>query len=69
MRWARLGISSFSFVAAGARTDVVVGAGAYAGLDARLAAIAPGRWFLITSKKIFKLHGALLLAGGRPRGS
>jgi len=58
------GLSSFSFEAAGARTDVVVGAGAYAGLDKRLAAIAPGRWFLITSKKIFKLHGPLLLAGG-----
>jgi 3-dehydroquinate synthetase len=46
------------------KTDVLVGEGAYAGLDTRLAAIAPGRWFLITSKKIFKLHGHLLLAGG-----
>ncbi|MDL2716408.1 MAG: 3-dehydroquinate synthase family protein [Acidobacteriota bacterium] len=57
----------FSFVAAGARTDVFVGEGAYAGLDKRLAAIAQGRWFLITSKKIFKLHGQLLLAGGAGR--
>jgi 3-dehydroquinate synthase len=57
-------LSSFSLVAAGARTDVVVGDGAYAGLGRRLAAIAPGRWFLITSKKIFKLHGDRILAGG-----
>jgi len=56
--------SSFSFLAAGARTDVVVGAGAYAGLDKRLVAIAPGRWFLITSKKIFKLHGDKVFAVG-----
>jgi 3-dehydroquinate synthetase len=54
----------FSFVAAGARTDVVVGAGALAGLDARLGRIAPGRWFLISSKKVFLLHGHLLSAGG-----
>ena len=55
--------SSFSFVAAGARTDVIVGHG-YAGLESRLASIAPGRWFLITSKKIFKLHGPRISAGG-----
>jgi 3-dehydroquinate synthase len=60
-------LSSFSFVAAGARTDVVVGTGAYAGLDKRLGRIAPGRWFLITSKKIFNLHGHSLLAGGGAR--
>ncbi|MEO8587706.1 MAG: 3-dehydroquinate synthase family protein [Acidobacteriota bacterium] len=60
-------LASFSFVAAGARTDVAVGAGAYAGLDARLASIAQGRWFLITSKKIFRLHGHLLFAGGPER--
>ena len=57
----------FSFVAAGSKTEVVVGEGAYAGLGARLGRIAPGRWFLITSKKIFKLHGRLLLAGGGER--
>jgi 3-dehydroquinate synthase len=60
-------ISSFSFVAAGVRTRVVVGEGAYAGLDRRLRAIAPGRWFLITSKKVFNLHGHSLLAGGGER--
>ena len=54
----------FSFVAAGARTDVVVGAGALASLGARLPAIAPGRWFLISSKKVFLLHGRSLSAGG-----
>ena len=57
-------LSSFSFVAAGVKTHVVVGEGAYAGLDARLRAIAPGRWFLISSKKVFLLHGSSLLAGG-----
>ena len=54
----------FSFVAAGAKTEVIVGEGAYAGLDRRLRAIAPGRWFLITSKKVFLLHGPKLFAGG-----
>jgi 3-dehydroquinate synthase len=56
-------LSSFSFVAAGARTDVVVGKGAYAGLGKRLGRIAPGRWFVISSKKVFLLHGNSLLAG------
>jgi len=60
-------LSSFSFVAAGARTEVVVGKGAYAGLGARLGRIAPGRWFLISSKKVFLLHGDSLLAGGVER--
>ncbi|HEX7616580.1 MAG TPA: 3-dehydroquinate synthase family protein [Thermoanaerobaculia bacterium] len=63
----RTPLSSFSFVADGVRTEVVVGAAAYAGLDERLAAIAPGRWFLITSKKIFLLHGPELFAGGAER--
>jgi 3-dehydroquinate synthase len=57
-------LSSFSFEAAGARTDVLVGEGAYAGLDKWLRRIAPGRWFLISSKKIFNLHGPKLFAGG-----
>jgi 3-dehydroquinate synthetase len=58
-------ISAFSFAAAGARTQVVVGDGALGSLRARLGPIAPGRWFLITSKKIFQLHGPSLLAGGK----
>ncbi len=57
----------FSFVAAGARTDVVVGEGALTSLTARLPAIAPGRWFLISSKKVFLLHGHLLSRGGVER--
>ena len=60
-------LSSFSFVAAGARTDVVVGPGALASLGTRLPSIAPGRWFLISSKKVFLLHGHLLSAGGAER--
>jgi 3-dehydroquinate synthetase len=60
-------LRSFSFSAAGARTDVVVGAGALASLGARLLSIAPGRWFLISSKKIFKLHGDRVAAGGAER--
>ena len=46
---------------------MVVGKGAYAGLDARLRRIAPGRWFLISSKKIFNLHGPKLFAGSVER--
>ncbi len=57
----------FSFVAGGARTDVVVGPGALASLGTRLPSIAPGRWFLVTSKKVFLLHGHLLSAGGADR--
>jgi 3-dehydroquinate synthase len=60
-------LSSFSFVAAGARTDVVVGPGALDSLVARLPSIAPGRWFLVSSKKIFLLHGHPLSAGGVER--
>ncbi|MGA7990578.1 MAG: 3-dehydroquinate synthase family protein, partial [Thermoanaerobaculia bacterium] len=61
------GLRSFSFDAAGARTDVVVGEGALSSLGARLPSIAPGRWFLISSKKVFLLHGHLLPAGGVER--
>jgi 3-dehydroquinate synthase len=57
-------LRSFSFIAAGARTDVLVGAGALTTLGARLPSIAPGRWFLITSKRVFKLHGDKIVAGG-----
>jgi 3-dehydroquinate synthase len=57
----------FSFVAGGARTDVLVGDGALTSLDARLARIAPGRWFLISSKKVFSLHSHLLFPGGVER--
>ncbi|MCM3876678.1 MAG: 3-dehydroquinate synthase, partial [Thermoanaerobaculia bacterium] len=60
----RTPLSSFSFVAAGSKTDVLVGPGALTSLGARLPSIAPGRWFLITSKKIFKLHGDKICAGG-----
>ena len=59
------GLRSFSFVAAGAKTDVVVGPGALASLAARLPSIAPGRWFLVTSKKIFLLHGNSLVSWRR----
>jgi 3-dehydroquinate synthase len=61
------GLSSFSFSAAGARTDVVVGPGALTSLAACLPSIAPGRWFLISSKKVFLLHGHRLSAGGAER--
>ncbi len=57
----------FSFVAAGARTDVIVGPGALASLGTRLPSIAPGRWFFITSKRVFRLHGNKLVAGGVER--
>lgn len=51
-------------MAGGVRTDVIVGEGACAGLAARLGRIAPGRWFLISSKRVFLLHGPMLLPGG-----
>jgi 3-dehydroquinate synthase len=60
----RTPLSSFSFEAAGSKTDVLTGPGALGSLDARLGRIAPGRWFLITSKKVFNLHGPKLFAGG-----
>ncbi len=64
-REAAEGVKSFSFVAAGARTDVVVGEGALASLAARLPSIAPGRWFLVSSKKVFLLHGACAVSWRR----
>lgn len=57
-------LSRFSFAAGGGRTDVVVGAGAWSVLAARLADLAPGRWFVVSSKKVFALHGERLYAGG-----
>ncbi len=56
-----------TFSAGGVRTDVVVGAGAFRVLASRLPDIAPGRWFLVTSRKVFSLHGEKLLAGGGER--
>ncbi len=60
-------LSCFSFAAGGDRTDVVVGAGAFRVLASRLPDIAPGRWFLVSSKRVFTLHGEELLAGGVER--
>ena len=57
-------LACFSFAAGGDRTDVVVGAGAWRVLASRLPDIAPGRWFLVSSKKVFTLHGEELLAAG-----
>ena len=56
-------LRSFSFEAAGARTDVIVGSGALSAAGPSLALIAPGRWFLVSSKKIFQLHGQRIFAG------
>ena len=55
--------SHFSFAAGGERTDVVVGAGAFRSLASRLGDIAPGRWFLVSSRRVFALHGERLLGG------
>lgn len=57
-------LSCFSFAAGGDRTDVVVGAGAWRVLASRLGDIAPGRWFVVSSKRVFTLHGEELLARG-----
>jgi 3-dehydroquinate synthetase len=59
--------SRLTFSAGGVRTDVVVGAGAFRVLASRLPDIAPGRWVLVTSRKVFALHGEKLLAGGGER--
>ncbi|MGE5344621.1 MAG: 3-dehydroquinate synthase family protein, partial [Acidithiobacillales bacterium] len=57
----------FSFSAGGTRTDVLVGRGAFSVLASRLPNIAPGRWYLVTSEKIFELHGKKLLDGSGGR--
>jgi 3-dehydroquinate synthase len=46
---------------------VIVGPGAWTALASHLRDIAPGRWFLVTSRKVFTLHGEKLLAGGAER--
>jgi 3-dehydroquinate synthetase len=56
--------SRFSFSAGGSRTEVIVGPGAWRVLASRLPDIAPGRWFVVSSKRVFSLHGEALLAGG-----
>jgi 3-dehydroquinate synthase len=38
-------------------TEVVVGRGTLASLPGRLPAIAPGRWFLVSSRPVLRLHG------------
>jgi 3-dehydroquinate synthetase len=49
------------------RTDVVVGADAFRVLASRLPEIGPGRWFLVSSRKVFARHGERLLAkAGEP---
>ena len=55
----------FSFRAGGAGTEVVVGEGAFGLLGKRLRGIAPGRWFVVSSRPVFRRHGAALLAGAR----
>ncbi len=55
-------LRSFSFRAGGSRTEVIVGRDAWRALASRLPDIAPGRWFLVTSRRIFGLHGKKLLA-------
>jgi 3-dehydroquinate synthetase len=53
---------SFRARAGDAVTHVVVGEGALAGLGERLARIAPGRWLAVSSRPVYDLHGAALVA-------
>ena len=55
----------FRFSAGGAWTEVVVGEGAFGILGSRLHGIAPGRWFVVSSRPVYRRHGAALLAGAR----
>ncbi|HQR47266.1 MAG TPA: 3-dehydroquinate synthase family protein [Thermoanaerobaculia bacterium] len=55
----------FRFRAGGAETEVLVGEGAFEALGARLSRIAPGRWFVVSSRPVFRRHGAALLAAVR----
>ncbi len=41
-----------------------MGEGTLSSLGARLGRIAPGRWFVVSSRKVFRLHGHRLLANG-----
>ncbi|HQR68181.1 MAG TPA: iron-containing alcohol dehydrogenase [Thermoanaerobaculia bacterium] len=58
----------FRFRAGGAETEVLVGEGAFEALGARLSRIAPGRWFVVSSRPVFRRHGAALLAAVRGGG-
>ena len=49
-------------------TEVVVGAGAFADLGLRLPGIARGRWFVVSSRPVFRRHGAALVAGAEGSG-
>ncbi len=53
----------FAVVAGGVRSEVVVEDGAYRVLGTRLARIAAGRWFVVSSRPVFRRHGRRLLAG------
>ena len=55
----------FRFRAGGVETEVVVGENAFGVLGKRLFGIAPGRWFVVSSRPVFRRHGAALLAGTR----
>lgn len=54
---------SFRFQLAGTTTRVVAAPGALDVLSAELPRIAPGRWVVISSVPVFRLHGEALFAG------
>jgi 3-dehydroquinate synthetase len=62
--------ASFRFRSPGepSETEVVVGAGAFADLGRRLPGIAQGRWFVVSSRPVFRRHGAALVAGAAGSG-
>jgi 3-dehydroquinate synthase len=58
-------IRGFRMRAGDAATDVVVGAGVLRELAARIAKLAPGRWFLVSSARVLSLHGDRALASAQ----
>ncbi|MFI5181724.1 MAG: 3-dehydroquinate synthase family protein [Thermoanaerobaculia bacterium] len=51
----------FRFRAGGVETEVVVGPGAFETIGRRLSGIAPGTWFVISSRPVFRRHGEAFL--------
>lgn len=55
----------FRFRAGGVETEVVVGAGAFETIGRRLPRIAPGKWFVVSSRPVFRRHGEALVGALR----
>lgn len=58
-------LASFRYRPGGEPSEVAVGPGALRLLGQRLPAIAPGRWFVVSSEPVFGRHGDALLHAAR----